>query len=461
MGLVIVVLGLVSLLLLFNSGQLVREKTSLNNASDAAAYAAATVHARALNFGAYTNRALVANEIAVGQAISLQSWLGSLNTYQTDGSTVLPIFCNWAGMWIKNPQVCMVPMLGLNSYQNEAFWPLATAASATESIWESMITLSEAAQTTLSGAQEIVFNQLRTSNIPRDVMLEVARANVVEPTNNLDIELVDEAAATEQKALWLYDGRSAFYRYSDNERLHLTEALTRPVKNLDPFLGPRTWEASNLFADWGCWALALSGQISRRIRRGGGTELVGVDEWRSEDTISYYERRARIRRFSCRSSTTEIPISGGGGMTGDSSSVSWNQNSGATSTFVEGRQYRNSHTLPSFYDLTPALLGANQAVTPRLFVKVTKPENNLRTTSGGTAVPQSINRLGQFQARGQGGEMASASAAEVYFDDPNQTPGGTTIYDTMLSPYWLARLSSMTARERAVLTGSQGGVVFP
>jgi hypothetical protein len=69
--------------------------------------------------------------------------------------------------------------------------------------------------------------------------------------------------------------------------------------------------------------------------------------------------------------------------------------------------------------------------------------------------------LEQFQASGQGNEMASASAAEAYFDDPNQAVGTTTIYDTMLSPYWVARLSSMTTRERAVLTGSQGGVVFP
>jgi hypothetical protein len=462
LGLVIIVLGLVSLLLLFNSGQLVREKTSLNNASDAAAYAAATVHARALNFGAYTNRALVANEIAVGQAISLQSWLGALNTYQEHAPGIVPIFCNWAAMWIQNAQVCMIPMVGLNSHQNSAFTGFAApTALATVPTWDSMITASEAAQTVLASSQEVVFNQLRTSNIPRDVMLQVARANVVEPINNISIELVDEAAAAEQKALWLYQGRPVFYRYSDNERLHLTEALTRPVKNQDPFLGPRTWEASNLYADWGCWALAVSGQVSRRIRRGGGTELNGIDEWRAEDTISYYERRARIRRLSCRSSTVEIPVNGGGAMTGDSSSVPWNGNFSATATYVSGQQYQNSHTLPSFYDLTPALLTSDQPVTPRLFVKVTKPENTLRTTAGGTAVPQSVGRLEQFQASGQGNEMASASAAEAYFDDPNQAVGTTTIYDTMLSPYWVARLSSMTTRERAVLTGSQGGVVFP
>jgi len=53
--------GLVALFFLFNTGQLTAEKTKLVNTADAVAYSAGVMHARALNFSAYTNRALVAN----------------------------------------------------------------------------------------------------------------------------------------------------------------------------------------------------------------------------------------------------------------------------------------------------------------------------------------------------------------------------------------------------------------
>ena len=58
----------------FNSFTISNEKSQLQNTVDAVAYSVATVEARDLNFKAYTNRAMVANQVAVGQAVSLVSW---------------------------------------------------------------------------------------------------------------------------------------------------------------------------------------------------------------------------------------------------------------------------------------------------------------------------------------------------------------------------------------------------
>jgi hypothetical protein len=66
--------GLVSLLL-FNSGLLANTKTGLQNAADAGAYSAALLQARDHNFSAYTNRAMVANQVAVAQLVSMKSYL--------------------------------------------------------------------------------------------------------------------------------------------------------------------------------------------------------------------------------------------------------------------------------------------------------------------------------------------------------------------------------------------------
>ncbi len=62
------------LVLMFNTGQKITEKSQLTNAADAAAYSGAVWTARHLNFMAYTNRAMVANHAAVGHFVSYVSW---------------------------------------------------------------------------------------------------------------------------------------------------------------------------------------------------------------------------------------------------------------------------------------------------------------------------------------------------------------------------------------------------
>lgn len=64
-----------ALVLMFNTGQKVTERSQLVNAADAAAYSGAVWTARHLNFMAYTNRAMVANHAAVGHFVSYVSWV--------------------------------------------------------------------------------------------------------------------------------------------------------------------------------------------------------------------------------------------------------------------------------------------------------------------------------------------------------------------------------------------------
>jgi hypothetical protein len=77
---VLVLLGvvLVSAIFLYQSGRITSEKMQLQNAADSAAFGALTLEARSLNFAAYTNRAMIANEVAVGQLIGMLSWADQL-----------------------------------------------------------------------------------------------------------------------------------------------------------------------------------------------------------------------------------------------------------------------------------------------------------------------------------------------------------------------------------------------
>jgi uncharacterized lipoprotein YbaY len=61
-------------LVLYNSGMLANTKTQLQNAADAGAYSGAVLLARDHNFSAYTNRAMVANQVSVAQLVSLKSY---------------------------------------------------------------------------------------------------------------------------------------------------------------------------------------------------------------------------------------------------------------------------------------------------------------------------------------------------------------------------------------------------
>ncbi len=59
---------------LFKAGKLTSNKMQLQNAADAAAYSMTVVESRDLNFASYMNRAIVANEVAIGQFVGLASW---------------------------------------------------------------------------------------------------------------------------------------------------------------------------------------------------------------------------------------------------------------------------------------------------------------------------------------------------------------------------------------------------
>jgi putative Flp pilus-assembly TadE/G-like protein len=72
---------LISLVFLYKAGLLTSEKIKLQNAADATAFSVTTLQARDLNFASYMNRAMVANEVAIGQMVGLTSWAFNWKSY--------------------------------------------------------------------------------------------------------------------------------------------------------------------------------------------------------------------------------------------------------------------------------------------------------------------------------------------------------------------------------------------
>ncbi|MCJ8337754.1 MAG: pilus assembly protein TadG-related protein [Pseudomonadales bacterium] len=74
------IIGVLGAVMLVSTGVLTSEKMQLQNAADATAYSVSVLEARDLNYGAYMNRAMVGNEVAIGQMVSMYSWVKMLES---------------------------------------------------------------------------------------------------------------------------------------------------------------------------------------------------------------------------------------------------------------------------------------------------------------------------------------------------------------------------------------------
>jgi Flp pilus assembly protein TadG len=70
---------LLTMVTMYSMGQQSINKSKLQNTADAAAYSAVIAEARDYNFAAYTNRAMIANQVAVAQMVGLTSWARNLD----------------------------------------------------------------------------------------------------------------------------------------------------------------------------------------------------------------------------------------------------------------------------------------------------------------------------------------------------------------------------------------------
>ncbi|WP_414040859.1 pilus assembly protein TadG-related protein [Acidithiobacillus sp. M4-SHS-6] len=88
-ALILIPTAIAAVLLVFNTGQVTASKLRVQNAADAAAFSAMELEARQMNLDAYLNRAMLANEVAIGQAVSILSWSRYAKSV---GDNIQPVF---------------------------------------------------------------------------------------------------------------------------------------------------------------------------------------------------------------------------------------------------------------------------------------------------------------------------------------------------------------------------------
>lgn len=432
MALVLVVAVAALMFYMFNSGQLVQEKIRLTNTADAVAYSAGIYEARVLNYDAYTNRAIIANEIAIGQAVGLASWTkyASVTSYNIA------------------PYLNLIPYLG--PLIANALNTFASYADMYTYIFAATVMAHDAAIQALSASQYAVHGPGNTVALynRKVVMDEVARRNDLDVTVDL-LPLSDDFAGFTR-------------RYETKEERQRMGRIVHDSR--DTFLVSRNWDFGLVLKMFGC-------KVGEKLTKRGGTELIELSEgWKSMDTLSYHNFSFSFKKFRIRCNGSETPIGYATAFSDDNLSDSGvtyagsrDDNPDASNKADEPENVASGFApvtigrgaIPAFHDLSSS---AREEKDPRthIAIRVTKPKSAQRH-SGGTSIVRPTGSLDLYKGAHFGAESAAISRAEVYFERPDGGGSdGKAELGSLFNPYWQVRLAPMTATERTIAQLKQG-----
>jgi len=374
------------LVVMFNTGQKVTERSLVANAADAAAYSGAVWTARHLNFMAYTNRAMIANHVAVGHFISYVSWVRYIN----DSLQAIDRVTQW------------IPYVG--QYVDLAEQISAQVRDATEQAAQITVPLIDGWNTNLCVAQV----EAQTSLGLRNLQVLVAQTALA---YDADIRVNDEQALArmpdELRALFETQMISQMaavprfvQRYSagrdGNAMQELVTASLRSDADVQRWIsGERGWR-ENL----------LAAQIRKRGSTTGSQTANGAD-WRAEDQLQFRTR----------------------------SLFGWNnwRRIGDHVSTARAREFDSDYAgVPAYYNVS----GQPRDASLRIAVVATKSQSNVATADllgmSSTTTPIAVAAVARVEFRRPSGS-AFAALGERRHE-----------YANLFNPFWEAKLAPVT-----------------
>lgn len=451
LGLALVLFGVFGALVLFNTGQVTTDKIKLVNAADAAAYSGSIWQARALNYQAYTNRAMVANQVSIAQAVTLQSW------------------ASYGAITSENIATVLRPIPVANVFASALEQAMTVAEQVLAPLAQGMVTIIDPVLDGLSMSQEAMF--VSAFSATPEIIETIARES--DPRFSVDTGYTVRGLGGNLES-W-----SNFTEgFEASDQVAMSERLDMINRSRGEFTRSRNWK---FFHFWFPSTFATY----HRIYREGDTELImqasdggQIDwEWKAKDTMSFH---TKVYTWSGRR-RYEVPVGWGSAFVNNSGSpgqtieddperMLWS-NRGAESWADQGlvspvRQtesqtaLRNYGGVRAYRSLSAATLVEDE---PALKLKVeisldslqVKGSNNI--VSGDTfSAP--INSPGQL--------MSSISIAEVFYKRPLERKNTAPLYERAngYNPYWDVRLSEIPVSDRLLATSMRShgsGSVVP
>lgn len=442
LGLAFIAVALLLCLVVFNTGQIASEKAQVANTADAAVYSGLVWQARSLNFQAYTNRAMVANQVSIAQMVSLSSW----TNYGRISARNLDTAIGW------------VPVIA--PFTEALLQGMETIEDVVQIVAEVAIPIIDGANSALSVAQEGVYNASYIAT--PEVVSAVVKAN---DSHYRAASTYSIAAGVRNAKAW--GALSA----RQNDEAGLARKADVINRSLDKFSGNRGWNR-------------LPG-LPRRVQvtpvdrftiiKEGTTKLAqnGTEwEWRGKDGLSIHWEHYKCSWRGCRWKRQEIPMGwgsnyaeGDGACSGNACSNLFASNGWAEYLAdVEAEDLSGYSGVKSYRSLKD-LSSANR--DPRLVLRV-----EVEVNAAAVRTAEQLNRVGS--AAGElrkgletgmfhtadsyaGDALASLAAGEVFFERPVSTAGELRVagisepvseYANLFNPYWGVRLIEPGDQER-------------
>jgi hypothetical protein len=425
LGLFVLFLGTISLFYLFSTGQVSADKQRLTNTADAAAYSAALWRARVLNYDAYSNRAMIANEVAIAQTLTLASELQF-------NKNLAACFAREEGDADTTCQAAIANIAQIIPYWVEIFEAVHYALEIGDQVMTGVIdveitTRSMAVNQTLSATQTALH----------------ASANFALLDNIVD----DVVAANDPnfRSTVLPDQFDSFTRrYTGDDRNRIANIVKR---QLDPYSQQRRW---NLELGICVTGLAFGYGYHKR----GATVLSdNLDRWEAQDNLSEW-RYSLGKGLRCR--RREEPMAWADRNAEDvSNSPRPTGTRDNPEAFDLSRDDDTQYTVDRYVGIQPFrdlaydnLTGGDPNVrNPRanVAVAVSLGGGNLRTAN---TLNIGVGRL-RMTENLERNRITSVGAAEVYFRRPAPRNDGMVELPSLFNPYWQARLVEPSLAQRA------------
>lgn len=431
----------------FNVSQVTVGKQRAVNAADAAALAGSTVQARLLNLMAYNNRAIVANEVFLIQMLSIESWMQYFVRTAENIETVLDI-------------ASLIPPVA--PFAKPAAQILDKLGDVAEKGHDAIVDFNDLIISLLEPAKTALLTAHAAVRLAGGVLAEnAAKSTVVANRSDFGgkrhdpgLILADTAAvrpltfvANQQR--WL----SFTKKYENNERTDAKQVL---LDSRDRFSAHRPG------AGWLNFSLLLVG-----LEKGGGSALKNFDRWETQDTLELWQKAPP--KFK----KNYVPVGWGranadeNGSTGDTWSPNRTAHKWARS---DGTTHDGWSGVPAVFDIADKTIAKRADLSVGFLVAVSRPGTHdmLSQSLGMGVATTSVAGSPDMPARQAANQNTAFSKAHVFFERPRRglandftasslwRPDQAKEFGSIFSPYWQARLTDLSAGEKAALMTAMG-----
>jgi hypothetical protein len=423
LGLFVLFLGTISMFFLFSTGQVSADKQRVTNTADAAAYSAALWRARVLNYDAYSNRAMIANEVAIAQTLTLASEVQYLKN-------LAACFAREEG---DGGVLCQALLPNITQFipyfvaaLNYAYIGLQYADTGLKYTIDAEITYRSSVVNRALSLSQLPMHASANFAVLDNLVDQVVRAN--DP--NFRSTVLPETRLFERFTR----------RYSGDDRSRLANIVRR---QLDPYSQNRHFTLT-VIPD-----ICVAGLIYRK--RGATALSEDMDRWEAVDDFSEWRYRFSLKDGCTRD---EYPMSWADRQGAGESDPAPNRTRENEEAFGNSRDSAytvdNYAGIQSFQDLAYDNLTDDDPNVRnprhRVGVVVSLPAANLRTANK-LNVGVGRLRMAENVARDR---IASVGAAEVYFKRPTPRADGRVELPSLFNPYWQARLVEPSLEQKAL-----------